>query len=164
MKQFKLKNARIINSVDEMSSSEKRQWTRYLRQIDMWTEDNIDDFFNPDLDKDYVVDELWIYEWEWNPTSEERHKLVDIFGWPGDNQDGGIFFSNHTNPIFLNGDTDIVPNSNNNKIDPRLIKLIRDFGHIRLLQKHEKESESCSNYKWCKRNWELRDEFLKRND
>lgn len=59
---------------------------------------NIKNLFN---DEDWPTKEIVVREWRWRDVI-----LIDIFGYPGDNEDGAIFLDNKH--VINNGDMDLV--------------------------------------------------------
>ena len=84
-----------------MTDLEKQQWILFLKyeEAEILEHNDDIDFFNQEFEEfQGYNEELYIDTWEWNGI-----KLTDIYGWPGDNQSGGIFVG--LDLVFENSDT-----------------------------------------------------------
>jgi hypothetical protein len=99
---------------------------KYL-EIDWGT---IGDFFN---DKDWYSPKVRIMEWQW-----DNKILIDINGWPGDNENGAILMNNEI--MFTNGNQnlDII---NDSPIELR--ERMDDLAHLRLFDCCEDKHPHC---------------------
>lgn len=119
---------------------------KYIKLWEQIIEDN--DVSNPEgnyFEKDneeYIegsISEIRIRKWIWKRKRGKEKILIDINGWPGDNEMGGIFLNDKM--IFGNGDCNLgyVKESNEYRLERRMAT----FEHLRnyLCVPHDNENE-----------------------
>jgi hypothetical protein len=123
LSEFTLKSAKRVTSMNELSETEIDLFRKYLEEE--W--DVVEDFFGDD---DWSSDDLRVMEWQWKDKT-----LLDINGWPGDNENGAIFMDGKI--IFTNGDQDF---SETEGCPNELRDRMGDFCHLRRFQCTESHS------------------------
>lgn len=117
MEEFKVISAKWCRSMNDLNIGETQLILKYIREYIADVDDNYN-FFDND---DWCVQDIQIVYWEWKGKI-----LVDINGFPGDNEDGCIFSDGDI--VIINGDRDLVPT----KICPLMLAdQIPNLSHLR---------------------------------
>jgi hypothetical protein len=131
LNEFNLLNHKTIHKMKDFKDDELFLWKIILREIySGWDpNENIDsDLFGKDDYEDHYNEEIQITKWIWKHDNK-INILIDMYGYPGDNQSGGIFLNNKI--VLINSDQEINSNKNTPK---ELIERISSFTHVRMQQ------------------------------
>lgn len=157
--EFNFKSRKIATKLEDMTDLERQQWLIFLKHdnaeiLDYLDEAEILEQFDGDVnffDEEFEEycgynEELYIDTWEWNGLI-----LTDIYGWPGDNQSGGVFIG--FDLVFENSDTRVdFPRISDryvrdeNKKYPFLNQGKDTLSH---LKGQLFSTESCNNHEHC---------------
>lgn len=96
LEDFTLISVKYAYSLKELTQEERKLLLQYI-QYDIGVEDNYD-FFEGD---DWMTDTVVVYKWQWKDKI-----LLDIFGYPGDNENGCIYLDDEI--VIINDDMDLV--------------------------------------------------------
>lgn len=138
--EFKLLNHKYINKMSDFKDNELNLWKDILKEIySEWDpNENIDgDLFHKDDNEDHYNQEIRIIRWLWR-HNEKTEILIDMTGWPGDTQSGGIILNNQI--VLINSDQQIYKNKNTPE---DLIGRIRTFKHIRIYECTQDDDYVC---------------------
>lgn len=109
--EFTLEESRRIFRLEDMFKDEQELWMLSLRH-NGFTVDDPREIFEPftgeqalHLNEDIGITELRARTWIWTDSENRRHRLLDINGWPGDNESGIIAIDGI--PTLSNGDQDL---------------------------------------------------------
>jgi len=128
-----------------MNSGEIDRWREYLHLhgqelLERLEKDQTDNFFDANYEElQGYNEELHIVEWNYHPSPGVTLHLIDIFGYPGDNEDGGIWILPDVDPALLNSDQNLSVNMNN--IDPWLTRDVAEFQETRIREDAQEEEE-----------------------
>lgn len=105
--EFDIKSSKTATKLEDMTHLEKQQWLSFLKHdnaeiLNQFTEISTDINFFDEKFNEYqgYNEDIHIDTWEWNDII-----LTDIYGWPGDNQSGGVFVG--MDLVFENSDTNL---------------------------------------------------------
>lgn len=128
LNEFDLLKYKSVTKMSDFTFKEEKMWRQTLDIIydGEGLSDGISDLFNEhDLfDERYVT----IVEWSWKHNGK-IDILIDLYGYPGDNQAGIIFMNDEL--VLINHDQEIGDTINSSD---ELIKRIPAFEHIRMQQ------------------------------
>ena len=129
--EFEILNHKYVKKMSDFKDNELNLWKTILKEIDSeWDpNENIDDdLFDRDDYEDHYNEEIRIIRWLWKHNGK-KDILIDMTGWPGDTQSGGIILNNQI--MLINSDQNIYKNENTSE---ELINRIKTFQHIRIYE------------------------------
>ena len=132
--EFVLKSAKVVDSMKDLTESEVKLFQQYLPK-DCGPVDN---FFEGN---DWTTYHFQVIYWEWRGQT-----LIDMNGWPGDNEDGAIFLNGKV--VAKNGDQDL---HSTDDTPAELRELLDDLQHVRGFDcfEHPQCCEYYKRYKQC---------------
>lgn len=122
---------------------------KYLK---LWNQ--VIDFFTDDLE-DYDSD-MSITEWKCT-IDDEDYTLIEVIGYPGDNDLGGVFYGEKVVYFGGCGDFFCPKESTCTKFD----KYLEEFNHFNLSLNYLQSS--CEEHPFCKEQYQKHQEILKKN-
>lgn len=137
MEYFNIISTKWVKSMNQLTKDEVDLIKKYLLKI-MDLEAN--DFFSDD--DDWLTDDIRIIYWQW-----QDKVLMDMVGFPGDNEDGCVFLNGEI--IILNGDGDLnFTEECPNNLDVKILEHLRPNGDFHCKKKHDHCIKQHLNY--CK--------------
>ncbi|SNW62434.1 Hypothetical protein ORPV_530 [Orpheovirus IHUMI-LCC2] len=121
-----LTSCKVATKMEDLTETEVKLWIQWLKTFTDDVDDYKDNLFNEDnWEWEGYNDEIRVMIWE-IISDDKTYKLIDMNGWPGDNESGAIFLNNEI--IFTNRDTNL---SHNDKTPKFLIDRKEDMEHVR---------------------------------
>lgn len=109
--EFTLISSKWMFRLEDMTKLEQKLWSEYLER-DGFRIDDMREIFTPfdgeqaiHLNEDVGTQELRVCTWNWIDSAGTSHTILDINGWPGDNESGVIAIDGEA--IMTNGDQDL---------------------------------------------------------
>ena len=104
--EFSFKSRKIVKRLEDMTELEKKQWLIFLKHDNSEILEHTENFFDDEFNDNHGFnEEIYIDTWEWSSAclNGKDQVLTDMYGWPGDNQSGGVFVNEDM--IFENSDS-----------------------------------------------------------
>ena len=101
--EFDLKSCKFATKMSDLTENEVKLWRTWLEQ-DYLISDDITDLFDKTKYCDGYNEEIRVMYFQWSHDGK-IDTLIDINGWPGDNESGAIFLNDDM--IYTNGDQNI---------------------------------------------------------
>lgn len=130
---------KTATEMDHLTESEKNQWKSFLN-YNYWEGNyNPDNFFDfnqvDDMFYEGSMDDISVDIWEITLNNGSKLRLIDMYGWPGDNQAGAIFLDSDPQILMTNSDTCLSPYDGYNNPYSDINDMLLDFNFASIREK-----------------------------
>lgn len=105
--EFRLHAHKTATSMRDLTPYEIEAFKCYLNTQGITYD--VNNFFEDNGEYDWYTDAIEVDTWIWTYNNISKF-LIDIYGWPGDNQDGAIF--DRANIVITNSDQSLTATKN----------------------------------------------------